>query len=186
MKTNRSYFSILPLILVLAGSAMAADHVDIGNPASESGYVMSSWGPIEPLTSSGSYGGIDECRAIWSSSDNSRSASIDLVFAGGTDPESVSFRHLEGMADDGFEVYIDGTLRYTHVEATTNEEWYVDGFFVTGLSAGTHTVTFVATGAQWGSWGSFGQVCIAGIWVGPGGPVPAENSTWGGVKALYR
>jgi len=41
------------------------DEVDIGKPASESGHNLQGWGPIEPATSGGVYGGIDDCRCTW-------------------------------------------------------------------------------------------------------------------------
>jgi hypothetical protein len=162
--------------------------VDIGNPASEAGYVMTSWAAlISPGQTGGNYGGIDDCRAIWSSSDNSRNATIDLMFAGGV--ELVSFKHLEGLADDGFKVYIDRVTNpapvYTHVESTTTELWFVSGFF-TNQPAGLHTVEFEATGAQWSGWATYGQVCFSDIWVGPGGPIANEKTAWGNLKALYR
>jgi hypothetical protein len=41
------------------------DEVDIGNPDSEAGHYMDGWGPIEPATSGGYYGGINDCRVTW-------------------------------------------------------------------------------------------------------------------------
>lgn len=41
------------------------DYVDIGDPISESGHNLVSWGCIEPLTSGGNWGGIDDCRVTW-------------------------------------------------------------------------------------------------------------------------
>ena len=44
------------------------DSVDIGNPTSEAGHQVSigpNWGPIEPATSNGYYGGITDCRVTW-------------------------------------------------------------------------------------------------------------------------
>lgn len=41
------------------------DSVDIGKPASEAGHNLQGWGPIEPATHGGTWGGIDDCRATW-------------------------------------------------------------------------------------------------------------------------
>jgi len=41
------------------------DSVDIGKPASETGHQLLGWGPIEPATNGGTWGGIDDCRATW-------------------------------------------------------------------------------------------------------------------------
>ncbi len=177
---------LLPLVmtgLVLAAAAPAADWVDIGDPVSEAGHTMNSWGPIEPLNSGGAYGGIDECRAIWSTLDDSRNATITMDFGDGMNVQ-VAFKHLEGVADDGFEVYIDGILRYTHFETSTTEDWYVSGFDI-DVTPGLHEIEFVATGNPWASWATFGQVCFAEIWVGCM-VVPESAGTWGGVKVLFR
>jgi len=44
---------------------LLCDSVDIGCPTSESGHNLIGWGPIEPATSGGNWGGIDNCRATW-------------------------------------------------------------------------------------------------------------------------
>jgi len=41
------------------------DTVDIGDTTSEAGHNLVDWGPIEPATSGGNYGGIDDCRVTW-------------------------------------------------------------------------------------------------------------------------
>jgi len=41
------------------------NEVNIGNESSEAGIPMEGWGPIEPATSGGNWGGIDDCRAVW-------------------------------------------------------------------------------------------------------------------------
>jgi hypothetical protein len=41
------------------------DMVDIGDPTSEAGHNLQGWGPIEPATNGGTWGGIDNCRATW-------------------------------------------------------------------------------------------------------------------------
>jgi hypothetical protein len=51
------------------------DSVDIGNPSSEANHVMIGWGPIEPATSGGGYGGISDCRTTWFYEDSQTDAS---------------------------------------------------------------------------------------------------------------
>jgi hypothetical protein len=193
MRFFKSSCIVFSFVLVLTGAAMAADQVDIGLPTSEAGHNMQSWGPIEPLTHGGSYGGIDHCRTIWSNFDilnppaphTSVDAFIDMNFAGG--PELVSFKHLAGPADDSFEVWIANQLQFTFTDlGNPGERWYVSGFNYTPATPGIHTVRFEAIGQQWSGWPTYGQVAIAGIWIGPGGPVPNETSSWGDVKALFR
>ncbi|MCK9995664.1 MAG: hypothetical protein KAH56_05200 [Candidatus Krumholzibacteria bacterium] len=180
---------VFSFVLVLGGTAMAVDSVDIGLVSSETGHNLVSWGPVEPSTHGGSFGGIDHCRAIWTNFDTpipaSNDAYIDMSFAGG--PELVSFKHLDGPADDSFEVWMGGNVVFTYLDiGLSGERWYVSGFNYTPPSAGVYTVRFEATGQAWSSWGTYGQVCIAGIWVGPGGPVASEMSSWGNVKSLFR
>ena len=175
-------FVLIAVMLCVSGLAIGQDYVDIGDLVSEAGHVMASWGPIEPANSGGAFGGVANCRTIWSSFDNSTNATIQMTFPSGT--TQVAFRHLEGVADDGFQVLIDGNLFYTHTELQTTEMWFISGFNCS-LTAGLHTVEFIATGAAWPSWATYGQVCIDWIEVG-GGAVTNEAGTWGVVKTLYR
>jgi len=92
------------VVVACAGPALAVYTVDIGTPASEAPYSPFSWGPVQPSTSGGSWGGIATdplssdglCRVIWDASDNNPTATL-------TFPRpivSVSIRHLQGLADD--------------------------------------------------------------------------------------
>lgn len=188
MKTNCLCCLVVAFVLVIGGAAMAADYVDIGNPTSEATHNPQSWGPIEPATSGGSWGGIagwgGTCRVIWSSSDASVDAEVDMNFSGM--PELVSFKHLDGSADDSFDVFIEGVNVWSYSDSgIPGENWYVNGFTYDPGDAGMYTVAFVATGQAWPSWGTYGQVAFEGVWVA-GGPVPLEKSTWGEVKSLFR
>lgn len=58
------------------------DGVDIGMPDSETGHNLIGWGPIEPATSGGNWGGIDDCRATWAPDEDQEPttwASVDLT-----------------------------------------------------------------------------------------------------------
>ena len=57
---------------------LLCDSVDIGDTVSEAGHNLVGWGPIEPATHGGSWGGIDDCRATWYLGDESW-ASVDLT-----------------------------------------------------------------------------------------------------------
>ena len=187
MKSNSLRCFAVVFILVLGGAVMANDFVDVGLPSSEALHSMASWGPIEPATHGGSYGGVTDCRAIWSNFDKPtpgiRNAFITLNFV--DVGEGLFFRHLEGIADDGFEVYADGNLVYTHTESSDVEQWVVSSCFP-GLTGGPKVVEFVATGDAWDSWGTYGQVCFDHIWVGDDEPVVSDEKAWGGVKSLFR
>ena len=174
---------------------MARDYVDIGNTSADPGaeqpaHNMSSWSIPLPGPNGGSYGGIapGSCRAIWSSqNDNSTTAFITLDFAAGT--ETLWLKHLEGIADDGFEVYVNNQWVYTHSETSDVEQWVVDYILPPvpgGFPGGAQVVKFVATGDAWPSWNLYGQVCFDEIWIGLEDPVAIEKGSWGEVKALFR
>jgi len=136
------------------------DYVDIGDPDSEAGHTMAGWGPIEPETSGGSYGGIDNCRPIYAPEDGDDWATIDLDF--GDDPtvcKIFTIHHLDGHTQDSFEVYIDGVLVHTYPgDDLTSENWYqlvLDVCFT-----GVNTVKFVSTAPQWSGWDTYGQMCF--------------------------
>jgi len=60
---------------------VVCDYVDIGDSTSEAGHNLQSWGPIEPATSGGTWGSIDDCRVTWSPTENPVTtwASVDLT-----------------------------------------------------------------------------------------------------------
>lgn len=184
---------VLSSILVISGAALAEDYVDIGNPTSEGSHTeFNSWGPVEPVTNPGSWGGVETepysggtCRVIWALDDDVPLAEVSMTFSGAE--EVVSFQHLDGPADDSFDVYIEGDLVWSYVDSgDSGEFWHVNGFPHTPAGGAAElSVAFVATGEKWTSFDTFGQVAISGVWVS-GGPVPAEKNTWGEVKALYR
>ena len=65
--------------------SVLCDSVDIGDPSSESGHNLVSWGPIEPATSNGNWGGYGasggDCRVIWDTTTDGGStfATVDLT-----------------------------------------------------------------------------------------------------------
>jgi VCBS repeat-containing protein len=89
------------------------DSVDIGKPVSEAGHNLQEWGPIEPETHGGYYGGIDDCRVTWQSADSFRWATVDLacdvekysltiglVGNGTTYPEPGTYSYISGTVVD--------------------------------------------------------------------------------------
>lgn len=146
------------------------DVVDIGNPDSESGHNLDGWGPIEPANSGGSFGGIENCRAIYASEANGDGnpwASVDLYFGECSQvPKCLIMNHLDGISRDAFDAYIHppgdpdaAVLVYSYPgDDSTQEIWsesYV-GVFVTGM----WTVKFVSTEPPWSGWDTYGQVCL--------------------------
>ena len=89
------------------------DSVDIGKQVSEAGHNLQEWGPIEPDTHGGHYGGIDDCRVTWQSADSFRWATVDLscdvekhsltiglVGNGTTDPLPGTYSYIAGTVVD--------------------------------------------------------------------------------------
>jgi hypothetical protein len=181
--------TILAVASIAASAAIAADGVDIGVPASEFGHNLVGWGPPEPATHGGSYGGIDECRAIWFDNGDPTNpdgnwATLDLDF-GMSGDVCLAMMHLEGLADDSFDVYVGTTHVYTHADVIVGQEiWVWTAIPLTGYT-GTQTVKFVATGAQWSGFSTYGQMCFAEVAVGECF-IANEATSWSALKMLYR
>ncbi|MCJ7750568.1 MAG: hypothetical protein MUQ65_05685 [Armatimonadetes bacterium] len=106
--------------------------IDIGNLESEELAVsMPGWGPIEPETHGGDWGGYgtsgDDTRVIWyAADDDERWAILQLSFVGSA--RAIEFFSLDGAAgDDGFKVYmLPGGWSVTYgdvVEEVPAEAW---------------------------------------------------------------
>ena len=78
---------------------------------------------------------------------------------------SLSMHVLNGIADDSFEVYVDGTYVYTYLDnqpANDPELWFMHNIDLTpyAIPCGTNTVKIVATGTQWPSFNTYGQLAV--------------------------
>jgi len=148
-RTILSLLCIFTLTFFMATSVRATcvtlDSVDVGDPVSETGHNLVGWGPIEPLTSGGHFGGVADCRPVYAPEDGDDWATIDLDF--GNDPTTCKFftiHHLDGHTQDSFEVYIDGALVHTYAgDNLTTEHWYQLKLDV--CLTGVKTVKFVST-----------------------------------------
>lgn len=150
--------TVLIVVMALAGGqALALYQVDIGDPSSEAGYNLVGWGPIEPDTHGGGWGGIapGNCRVIWDASDNDPSASLTLP----TPVTTVAVRHLLGIAGDSFDVDVDGLPVGSVSDVPSGSEvWATSAFKFPGSPGKTLGLT--ATDAKWGSFNTYGQVGI--------------------------
>lgn len=165
---------ILALIIpatVLAKSPGGSWIVDIGDPTSEtqSGISISGWGPIEPTTSGGNYGGIDDCRVVWEPStpeESLRCATVIFIYDGCANPTDLNWSVLEGIGDDSYEAFIDGILvhNYTDPNPTDpSEDWVNVSKDLTGFNLPNdviHIVEFCATGNAWSGFATYGQVAF--------------------------
>lgn len=150
------------------------DQVDIGNLDSEAYHNIISWGPIEPLTHGGGWGGAasgildtgdTNCRTTWAPSvgDNDPSASLTLS-TGDYIGTTLWVIALDGLADDSFDVYVDGNLVYSYSwSGNTAEYWVKHSMPVYVKPDTTITVTITATAGPWGGINTWGQLGIASV-----------------------
>ncbi len=172
----------LVLTLGLAPFAYAAkpiptmlDNVDIGDTSSEAGHSLMGWGPIEPITSGGNWGGIapGTCRVVSYAGDPTpgyATLTLDTTASDVTGfARHIKMRVLDGIADDSFNVYVknpggDWALVYNYTsDPLTSEYWVVHDIY--GFPAGKGMSTAIeikieATGAAWGSFNTYGQLAV--------------------------
>jgi len=151
------------------------DVVDVGDLASEAGHNLVSWGPVEPVTSGGSYGGVADCRVVYapeSDGDGELWASIDLDLGEGElTPKYLTLRHLEGIAQDAFDLWMYPAGRPEYAvkiysypgDGRTAELWYRHTITIAG--AGVHTFYIESTGPVWSGFETFGQMAFDSIYV---------------------
>jgi hypothetical protein len=163
MKSRITFLVWLSILVAVVAPAEAAltFFVDLGTAAGEAGYTLTNWGPIEPTTHPGGWGGIagdpasydKRCRTVWGYVENTKDASI--TFPGLI--VSATIRHLDGGSDDSFKVEVGGNLwgSYSAV-AGVDEFWTVSSFSGT---PGT-TLTITCTGPAGPYWNPYGQVGI--------------------------
>jgi len=170
-------------VVGMPSSVINTDFVDIG--VAGEGHNMIGWGPIEPATHGGAWGGEGNCRVIWEGEatpdDGKRVATIDLDFGFGPGTRWISFRWLDGMSDaDDFDIQVGSYVGHLQNGAPAgSENWVNLGACDVGQLQGIHTVTLTATGAPWASFATYGQVALSEIaaWRDPEA-VPAV-SEWG-------
>ena len=147
------------------------DGVDIGDTTSETGHSLNGWGPIEPLNSGGTWGGIDDARATWVKGDG-RGASFTMNAGTGTQHELV-LRVLDGQADDSFMVFVNGNPVYQYTAKNSpkpgdgnyfgdpsgsEELWRDHRIYVSGT--GTLTISVAAMGDAWSGFDTYGQLGV--------------------------
>ena len=146
------------------------DQVNIGDPVSEVGHSLLGWGPIEPATHDGGWGGFgpigigtgENCRAAWSPVEGGTPqpwASFKLQVPSHEKAAYIELRVLDGQADDSFKVCVNNKLKYTYVGNLGSEDWVVHHIDVAGMT-GSLTVKIQATAAAWTYWDPYGQLGV--------------------------
>ena len=142
------------------------DYVDIGDPGSETGHKLKGWGPIEPATSHGHYGGVDDARVTWEpgapDTKHARSASFTFKVPKGFKPTQIRLSVLDGLADDSFAVRVNSTV-YTHAgEMDGHEDWHTHTIDMRNPCSGSCRIKVViqATGPAWDLFDTYGQLAV--------------------------
>jgi hypothetical protein len=155
---------VVLLIAAAPASAYLAELVDLGTPAGEAGVILSDWGPVQPTTSGGNWGGLASdpqsydklCRTVYTGNDQTLASigfNIKIYY--------LEIRHLDGIADDSFDVFVDNIYWGSYVDVGSTETWKITSFMGTpGSQAGPSTVTIVATGGSWWGLQQYGQLGI--------------------------
>jgi hypothetical protein len=167
MKTFVTVCALAVLLIAAApASAYLAELCDLGTPGGEAGFVLTDWGPVQPLTSGGNWGNLaadfqsydKSCRTVYTGNDLT-SASIGFNIK----IYYLEIRHLDGLTNDSFDVYVDNVLWGSYADAGSTETWKITSFMgIPGNQAGGSTVTIVATGTvpAWWGLGTYGQLGI--------------------------
>ncbi|MCK4293290.1 MAG: PEP-CTERM sorting domain-containing protein [Planctomycetes bacterium] len=161
--------------------------VDLGTPADEAEYTLTNWGPVEPTTHPGGWGGIAgdpaspdrRCRTVWGYVENTKYASITFPTA----IVSATIRHLDGGSDDSFIVEVDGNFWGSYSAVPGAGE-----FWTTSSFSGTPGMTMAITcaGPAGPYWNPYGQLGVDRIEATPI-PEPATLLLLGlGSLALLR
>jgi hypothetical protein len=168
------------------------DEIDVGVLASEASHDMTGWGPIEPQTHGGNWGGGDDgtIRTVWYFKDlqgcdkynpkpasclknyDQPWASFSLENNGKICARTLVIRALDGIADDSFTVTCNNKLVYTYTDtAPVNdpETWNNRTINIQNLGLGMCTAKLnckiTATGPAWDLFNTYGQLGISHIWL---------------------
>jgi hypothetical protein len=160
--------TVLLLGLVLNGSSQSLvllDEVNIGNTASEELHTLVGWSNIwSGCTWCGPDGNM---RLIWGDGGETCDAgnnwaSVELD-AGALYAKTLRLNHLDGAADDGFDIYVNTTYVGTYVANIPNTDnvWHVTDFDISSYNfSGLLTIKFEATAPAWSLCATYGQVAF--------------------------
>lgn len=172
---------VVLLIVAAPAPAYLAEWVELGTPDVTADYTLSGWG-TPPAPSGANWGGLatdfqsldNLCRTVWGPDEATTDASITF----NSKILWVEIRHLVGQADDSFDVHVDGVQWGSYADVTGGEVWEITLF--KGKPGNTLTIT--ATGAQWGGWGTYGQLGIDRVVAGV--PEPTTLLLFGGAGLI--
>jgi hypothetical protein len=192
MRWLSAAFIVFALATFGVGTSFADyDYVDIGDSTSESGHSLAGWGPIEPETAGGTYGGVDDCRVTYAPGEPPEQNWATLVMNFGPEDGSTAkclvARHLDGMSGaDAFEVYVNGNYVGSYYDDNGGGENWITSEFMVSEYSGFCTIEFVSIEDPWANFGLYGQVAFDEITIMDCTHTSLGESTWGAIKSLYR
>jgi hypothetical protein len=176
-------FSILNLLILTQGANASYSYetqaylLDIGNPSNENLFNLTGWGPIEPQTHGGNWGGKDDgtIRTVWYNdtanpsdvptvSSDENWASADFNISENHIASRILIRALDGIADDSFEAYINDILVYSYADEGSTETWKTHKIVITQYSINNILkLKIKSTGSKWSGFDTYGQLGISWI-----------------------
>jgi hypothetical protein len=159
-------------------SGALLDYLNIGDLNTEVTHNIFGWGPVEPATHGGYWGGADDgtVRTIWApqeyASIQGQMQRINSQYSWATatlNPmhlecnKTLKIRVLNGVANDSFTVDINGNSVYSYSWVPGAGEYWVTHQIPIG-NASVVNLKITATAPQWSSWGTYGQVGVS--WIG--------------------
>jgi hypothetical protein len=178
--------AICVVVVLAAGAAQAGPtyFVDLGTPAGEAGYTLFDWGPVQPSTSGGNWGGMGSgtapgsydqlCRTVWATPGTPGSIMEFSSSASVTFPRAITsatIRHLVGQANDSYRIDVQAGGNYwgSFTDTAGGETWTSTMF---GGPSGK-TLVITATGPAWSGFPTYGQLGID--WISAT-PIPAPGA----------
>lgn len=156
------------------------DEVNLGDPQTETDRIASWSGiwtpvsnPVNPTWGSGNWGGFDpddpyphdatysrahNLRTTWAATEGEDDKGASVTLRSTVSAKLIEIRALDGSADDGFFVKVNGKLAYTYVDECATETWVTHEIPI--LGAGTFEVEIVPIGPAWSGVTSWGQLGV--------------------------
>ncbi len=174
----------LSIVIVFSLSSHAAsnsevliDSVNIGDSSDEINHNLFGFGPIEPASHGGGWGGADDgnLRVVWyndsanpsdtpTDSPDENYASLQLSIPSNYITTKMEIRALDGIADDSFEIYIENDLVYSYSDEGSTETWKTHEIDISSMDlSGLIEIKIKSTGSKWNSFDTYGQLGIS--WV---------------------
>ena len=151
--------------------------VNIGDTASENNHNLFGWGPIEPDTHGGNWGGADDgsLRCVWYNDSANPSdipttppdeewAKLNISISEGFTAYRIYIRALDGLTNDSFEVLIEDEIVFTYNDQETNETWKTHRINLLPYELkGNLEIKIRCLSTKWSNFDTWGQLAVSWI-----------------------